>query len=505
MDFIIKKLWGENTAELHKSSKNIYDDFIMWTKQAVVVSAIRSPDFNTTDKLIELGCLLKRQNVALDDCKEVINELKYFHLNILKQKLLCSEEKFIEVIESQFALLELSIGWYISQSTLAISPSANNDYSIPLERWGVLSILGFGEIVCCRIFSCVVDNLSSEWICSKSVDLSNIVMPEEVTWKTDEDLFGMLSERLAERIEEKIRQWFIPVLSWYMWYFDWWIEHSIGRGYSDATAAACTVWLSHLWHEVVLEIQKSVPGLMSADPRILTNSKDAVVLEKIDYLTTREITWECWAQAKLLHHQALRSQVQEAGVKIHLFDPFSETEGSWIVSKKMIDEQQDCDDGVSFIGWRKDVIFFSISSGKMFENGILARLFWIVQDYFWVDIVSASESEVSFTIDGKGVDIKQIDEMISKLRKKFNMPENSDMEFIEYSMHKSLVFCVWMYMKGYIWLFARATKVLSDNKINIEIGSQWRLQRAMIFWIDEKDMKKAVNVLHKEFISTKSC
>ncbi len=500
MDYIIKKLWGENAAELHKSSKNIYDDFIAGTQQAVVVSAIRSPDFNTTDKLIELWQLLADVDINVDRCGSLVWELKKFHLQILEQKLLCSRKKMIDVVNAQFDFLKSALQFYICQENKTVIPESSNDYAIMLESGEYFSILGFWEIICCRIFSCVVDSLSSEWICSKSIDLSNLVLPKEVKDKNENEVFNHLSSRLAEVIEKNVAWGHIPVLSWYMWFFDWWIEASIWRGYSDATAAACTVWLSRIWHEVVLEIQKSVPGLMSADPRILDHPEDAVVLWQLDYLTAREITWDCWAQAKLLHHQALRSQVQEAGVKIHLFDPFSWSEGSWIINRHILDEQSDCCKGVSFIWGRKDVIFFSISSGKMFENGILSRLFWVVQNYFWVDIVSASESEVSFTIDGNWVKTKVLEEMITKLRMEFNMPENSEMEFIEYRRHKSLIFCVGLHMRDHIGIFSKATKVLSDNHINIEIASQWRLQRSIIFGVDEKDMEKAVNVLHKEFI-----
>ena len=54
MDFIVKKLGWENAAQLHKSAANIYRDYVEWKNQAIVVSAMRSPDFNTTDKLILL-------------------------------------------------------------------------------------------------------------------------------------------------------------------------------------------------------------------------------------------------------------------------------------------------------------------------------------------------------------------------------------------------------------------------------------------------------------------
>jgi aspartokinase len=75
------------------------------------------------------------------------------------------------------------------------------------------------------------------------------------------------------------------------------------------------------------------------------------------------------------------------------------------------------------------------------------------------------------------------------------------MEFVEYKKNKSLVFCVGQHMRDRVWLMSKATKALSDNWVNIEMISQWRLQRSIIFWIDETNMKKAVNVLHNTFIT----
>lgn len=54
-EVISVKKWGwENAAELVKSPRNVLVDHINWIKQAVIVSAIRSSSFNTTDKLIEV-------------------------------------------------------------------------------------------------------------------------------------------------------------------------------------------------------------------------------------------------------------------------------------------------------------------------------------------------------------------------------------------------------------------------------------------------------------------
>ena len=502
MDYIIKKLGWENAAQLAKSSRNIYNDYMAWNIQVVIVSAIRSPNFNTTDKLIELWLELQKEKVNTKLVDKQINCLEDFHLNILEEKILCSKSKIVNVIKESFILLRQNIDFFIENNAKKIIPTSQNDYSIEIQSWELFSILWFGEAVSCRVFSSVVDSTATIWVISKSIDLSNIITEWSLSWKNEKEIFQILSTQLSQIIEEKVIWGYIPVLSGYIGTFEQGIESAVWRGYSDATAAICTVWLANKWHNVIFEIQKSVKWLLSCDPRILENSDDAQLIPELDYLTAREITWDCWAQAKLLHHQTLRSEVQEAWVKIHLFDPFSWSDGSWIVHKNREENQWEKCSWVSFIGGRENVIFFSISSWKMFENGILSKLFWVVKKYFWVDIVSASETEVSFTIDWCWVDKDRLEKMVEEIRKEFGMWENNGIEFIEYRKNKSLIFCVGQHMKNYVWLLARATRILGENDINIEIASQWRLQRAMIFWIEQKDMKKAVNVLHKEFITS---
>lgn len=495
MDYIIKKLWWENAAELSKSTKNIYNDFVKWNNQAVIVSAMRSPEFNTTDKLILLGKEISKEKIDYSLINDIIEQLKYFHLDTLENKLVYSKDKLIELVINEFRFLSESIEYYLSKEKENIVPNSSNDYSIKLKNWDYFSIIWFWEAISCKIFSLVIDTTSTNWVCSTSVDLSNLVKKEELYNKNESEIFDILAIKISNIVEEYVKKWLIPVLSWYIWVFEKWIENTIWRWYSDATAAVCTVWLARKWYNVVLEIQKSVKWLLSADPRLLDNSKDAKLIKKLDYLVAREITWDSWAQAKLLHHQTLRSEVQEAGVKIHLFDPFSSEDGSWIYDKIQIEE----DKWIEFIGWRENVIFFSISSWKMFQEWILSKLFSIVKDYFTVDIISASETEITFTFDWVWVLDDTLEELKEKIREWFNL-DNWSMEFVEYTKNRSLIFCVWQNLRNNVWLLAKTTWVLWNNNINIIMASQWRLQRAMIFWIDSKDMKKAVNVLHKEFI-----
>jgi hypothetical protein len=78
----------------------------------------------------------------------------------------------------------------------------------------------------------------------------------------------------------------------------------------------------------------------------------------------------------------------------------------------------------------------------MFERNILARLFHIVSNYFSVDIISSSETEVSFTIDGKQIHNKDLNAMVDDIKKEFGLLDNSVSEFIEYKKNRALIFCV---------------------------------------------------------------
>jgi len=497
MDFIVKKLGWENAAQIHNSAHNIYNDFVSWKTQAIVVSAMRSSYFNTTDKLILLWKELSKKNIDEKNIFNLIESIKNFHLKLLECELLWPKEKVIIIINNLFKIFIENIKFFIENRTEKDIPKRNNDYSIELKNKNKLSIIGFWEIISSKIISGVIDSISANWICSKSIDLWDIVSSKNLVKKAENEVFDMLTEKVSNIIDENIIGWHIPVLSGYIWSFPKWIEKTIGRWYSDATAAISATGLAKKWYSVTIEVQKSVKWLMSADPSILYNPEDAQVLEKIDYLTAREITWDNWAQAKLLHHQTLRSEVQEAGIKIHLFDPFSGEEGTWIIDKRKCTNIKPW---IRFIWWRKNIIFFSISSWKMFERSILSRLFNIVQKYFSVDIVTSSETEVSFTIDWEWVSDEILNEMTNKIKKEFNLYNNSDVEFVEYKKDRALIFCVWEHMKDYVKVLWKSIQIFAENDIDIKLISQGRLERAIIFGIVQKDRIKAVNLLHNEFI-----
>lgn len=122
----IKKWWWENAAELTKSPKNIIKDFELSNKQIVVVSAIRSQDFNTTDELIELWILLSFSDIDVKTVNKQVSKIKDFHLGIASKH----KNEFIQkIIEEKFVEFGEDILYY-TKSNKSIVPSKENDYSI---------------------------------------------------------------------------------------------------------------------------------------------------------------------------------------------------------------------------------------------------------------------------------------------------------------------------------------------------------------------------------------
>lgn len=481
------KKWGwENAAELVKSPHNVFMDHINWVKQAIVVSAIRSSDFNTTDKLIEIWELIKSKS-SFWEVKIKLMEIRDFHFAIIDEKLSWDTSELKDYINHVFQQLTFDIFYWLQIQNNFI-PSKENDYSIKTEKW-LVSIIWFWENLSAYVHEQII---TLNWTNAKFVDLKWVV-PENSEELKEAELFDVLSRDIASRVEEVLKDKKIPVLPWYIPWFANGIENAIWRWYSDATAAMTSVWLSRLWYDITLEIQKSVKGMLSSDPRVVKWKKTKLI-EQIDYLTAKEITGIRWAQAKLLHNQVLRKELQEAWIKVRLFDPFSDSKGTLISKLKNTESS-----GVEFIWGRSWVTFFSISSWKMAGEWILSQVFSIVKEYASVDIISTSETELSFTIDS-WLSQKKLDEMTLKIRASLDIQEDGYENFVKYEKNKALVFCVWQNLYHSKWTLWKAATALSKWWINIEMVSQWIMERAIVFGINSKELNTAINLLHKELI-----
>lgn len=491
----IKKWWGENAAEFVQSPQNIVNDFNKWLKQVVVVSAIRSPEYNTTDKLIELWKELTYPEIDKTSVLSKIESIRDFHLEMLDVKIPWGNYEIKKNIIKIFYELSFSIFYWINRED-KIYPSKENDYLINTQNWD-LSIIWFWEILSAKIQELLVNKLWVKWLEAEVLDMDSITSwIDKIDKKNKEErkleIFEKLSEEIAVRINKILDRNRIPILPWYIPGFEEWIEEAIWRWYTDATASMAAVGLSKYWEQVVLEIQKSVLWILSADPRIVTSWTK--LIKELNYITAKEITWARWAQAKLLHSQVLRKELQESWINVHLFDPFSDSDWTLITKNK-----NNKTSWVEYIWWRKNIIVFTVSSWKMSWTWILSSVFEIVKDYTPVDIVWTSETEITFTID-LSLSKEKLDDMTFKIKEALWIKENNDEDFVEYENSKALIYCIWQNMRNSPWILWKAAQALWKWNIDIEIISQWRLQRAFVFCIDESKMEEGIQLLHDELI-----
>jgi aspartate kinase len=370
-----------------------------------------------------------------------------------------------------------------------IIPNKDNDY---LVQWinKKISILWIWEIISAEIQSMIINNLKINWLHAETVELNHIT--NTINSNDNENIiFQKISKEISNKVISIIEKWYVAIVPWYISWFENGIENTIWRWYSDATASMTAVWLSNSYN-VTLEIQKSVQWMLSADPRIV--KKNTKLIENIDYLTAKEITWVRWAQAKLLHSQVLRKELQESWIKVHLFDPFQNTK--WTIISK---NKSKISSWVEYIWWRDNITVFSVSSWDMNSKWILSEISLIANEYASIDIVSTSETEISFTIDWELND-KKLEELSNKIRKSLNISEDWYENFVKYHKNKALVFCIGQNLSNNLWSLWKAATTLSKWWINIEMVSQWTMERAIIFWIEWKNLNKAINLLHEEFI-----
>jgi len=192
--FLVKKWWWENAAELYKSPENVVKDFSKWVKQAVVVSAIRSPDFNTTDKLIELWEALWERRINTKIVNRLIDELKVFHINMISEKLSWNIESVIDQVALLFEFFRNKIIFYISNRLE--TPNKDNDYIINTAHDN-LSIIWFWEDLSAEIQKIVINNLNLDWLEAEVVDFQ--VMGFKPLLVSRERLSGLLFYRLGKK------------------------------------------------------------------------------------------------------------------------------------------------------------------------------------------------------------------------------------------------------------------------------------------------------------------
>jgi aspartate kinase len=330
-------------------------------------------------------------------------------------------------------------------------------------------IIGTGEKLSACIFAGLLNSMGID---AEYVDLSNIV--DKIFTEANQQFYLYIQGRLKARIESCGNK--IPVLTGYFGFVPNGIIASIGRGYTDFTAALAAAAVGAR----ELQIWKEVDGVYSADPKKVENAR---VLPSITPEEAAELTY---FGSEVLHPFTME-QVIKANIPIRIKNTFKPELPGTIVDPNIKDTN--FNKSATAVTVKRNITIININSNRMLmAYGFLSKVFSICAKYgIIIDMVSTSEVNISITVEN-----------IEKLNHAF--PELEELGRVTVNKNMAILSLVGKGQKHCVGLAGRMFSVLGNENINIEMISQGASEINISCVIEDQHAEKALKAIHKEFL-----
>jgi bifunctional aspartokinase / homoserine dehydrogenase 1 len=262
---------------------------------------------------------------------------------------------------------------------------------------------------------------------------------------------------------------------------------TLGRGGSDYTAAI----IAGAVDAAVLEIWTDVSGMMTADPRIVTNIK---LIPKISYQEAMELSH---FGAKVIYPPTIQP-VMSKNIPVWIKNTFApEDEGTVIQNESM--KNGNAIRGISSIN--KISLISLEGSGMVGIPGFSKRLFEaLANNKINVILITQSSSEHSICVAVDAINVTAAKLAVDAAFAYEIETKKVDPLIIENDL--AIVALVGDNMKSHTGIAGRMFSALGKNGINIRAIAQGSSERNISTVIALSDVTKAVNVLHEAFFET---
>ena len=252
------------------------------------------------------------------------------------------------------------------------------------------------------------------------------------------------------------------------------VTSTLGRGGSDFTASLVGAGVN----AEEIEIWTDVDGMLTADPTIFPGG------HRVKMISFAEAAELAYFGAKVLHPSTVIAAIERNIPVLILNSRRPDVPGTRIVGETV----KGGNNAVKSIACKRTITLVNIHSTRMFmAHGFLRRIFEIFDRYETsVDMIATSEVSVSLTIDNPA----HLERIVSEMS-----------EFSEVSTEpdQAIVCMVGENIRHTPGVAARAFGSLGGA--NIRMISQGASLLNLSFVIAEKDLRPAVEALHKEFFS----
>ena len=330
-------------------------------------------------------------------------------------------------------------------------------------------IIGMGEKLSACIFA---GRLNSMGIDAEFVDLSLII--EKEFKEANQEFYAYTQAQLRSRIEACGRK--VPVLTGYFGFVPGGIINSIGRGYTDLTAALAAAGIGAR----ELQIWKEVDGVFSADPRKVP---EAVVLPAITPEEAAELTY----YGSEVIHPFTMEQVVRAGIPIHIKNTFKPELPGTIVDPNA-DSLAPAKPATAVTA-KRGITVVNINSNRMLmAYGFMAKVFNIFEKHgIVIDLISTSEVNISITVENSG----RLQTAIADLELLGSVSVKNDLAILS---------LVGRGQRHCVGLAGKMFSVLAGENINIEMISQGASEINISCVIDDQDADKALLSIHNALV-----
>lgn len=259
---------------------------------------------------------------------------------------------------------------------------------------------------------------------------------------------------------------------------------TLGRGGSDTTAVAIAAAMKpHVKSGLVCEIYTDVDGVYTADPDIVPSAK------KLKEISFEEMFELASSGAKVLQTRSVLFGMK-FDVPIHVRSSFNDSEGTMVVNETE-DMESMVVTGISHDKNQAKITVLHVSDTPGIAYSIFAPL---AAAEINVDMIIQSASsegytDMSFTVPR--TDYKSAMEILQGLVKQ------KKATYIVGDDKVAKVSVVGVGMRTHSGVAATMFKILAESRINIQMISTSEIKVSVV--VNEKDMKKAVEVLHKGF------
>ena len=342
------------------------------------------------------------------------------------------------------------------------------------------AISSLGERLSAPMVSAAVAALG---VASESVEAKELIVTDDFHGGAD-PLMDLTRSRSESRLRPLLDRGAIPVVTGFIGATEEGVLTTLGRGGSDYSATILGAALNA--GEII--IWTDVDGVLSADPRLVPGAR---TIPEISYREAAELAY---FGAKVLHPKTLRA-VAHAGIPVWIRNSFApEMPGT-----KITPEGLSNGGGVKALTAIRDVSLIAVGGpGIVGLPDVVGRTFSTtgnVRSSVLLISQSSSQNDICFIVASS--DAKRT---VEALRREFAREvANENVEHITLDPTIAIVAVVGENMRGIPGVAGRTFSALGRANVNIVAIAQGSSECNISFVVAEKDVKAALDALHREF------